>query len=498
MKKEVYATPEFFAVKLAAIGGILIHLFALCNVLVNHDNAGFFVNGYGAGADLGRWFLQLMGDILGKLQLDYNLPAVNGMIYLLLIGLSAGLFVSVFQIRNKTSAGLIGLLFAAFPTVCATMFYRFTVVYYGISLFLSVAAVWVLFRWRFGFWVSIVCITLSMGIYQAYVSMTIGMAVLLLLKQLLTGELDLLGLIRRGLASCAAIFAGAIGYYGCSQLYLSLNQIELSGYQGISEMGRISLRSLPGLIISAYRNVVLLPLEDYCGVGTIPLMRICYGLLFVVILGMLGKILLQKKDWLTAAAALLLLSVFPLAINFIVIMSPAWVHTLMIYSFVLIPCIPLILWELMPRDKILAKAGALIAACLIFLYGYYANANYMALYMSTEQAALYMSTMIAQVRMTEGYDADKIWAVIGTIQDPHFTSSWHSARNYEGNPVPIYTVNYRWGDLLYNYLGYSPTMMDYREVGTLAQLPEVQKMPCWPAAGSIRVVEEYVIIKCAE
>ena len=120
-------TPEFTAAAAAVVYGFLVHSFAWNNILSNHDNIATQPGGFGMGVALGRWFLEYLGTFVDKIGLAYNLPSVNGMAYVFVLAVSAAFLVSVLRVENKVSAGLIGALFVAFPTVTATMIYRYTV-----------------------------------------------------------------------------------------------------------------------------------------------------------------------------------------------------------------------------------------------------------------------------------------------------------------------------------------------------------------------------------
>ena len=52
-------TPEFAAAASALVYGFLVHLFALTNLIHNHDNIASQPGGYGMGVALGRWFLPI-------------------------------------------------------------------------------------------------------------------------------------------------------------------------------------------------------------------------------------------------------------------------------------------------------------------------------------------------------------------------------------------------------------------------------------------------------
>ena len=174
--------PARMAMAAALLSGTLVHAFCLFHFLHNHDSIWQQISGYGVGVESGRWMLSLLGDVVEKLGFSYSLPVLNGVGFLILLACAAGLAVSVLRINGKISAVLLGMLFTAFPSVTSVMFYKFTAVYYGLGLFLAVLAAWVCYRGRWGIVLAAVCVACSMGIYQAYVPVTISLIVLLLLK----------------------------------------------------------------------------------------------------------------------------------------------------------------------------------------------------------------------------------------------------------------------------------------------------------------------------
>ena len=138
--------PPHLAAAAAFGSGLLVHLFGLVNVLHNYDDIAQQPRGYGTGVTSGRWLLSIMGDFCDAIDGNFNLPMLNGLLFLLLIAVSAGLLVSVFRIRNRASAALMGVLFAVFPSAFSTLAFRYTAVYYGVAILLSVAAVWLFQR----------------------------------------------------------------------------------------------------------------------------------------------------------------------------------------------------------------------------------------------------------------------------------------------------------------------------------------------------------------
>lgn len=243
---EKWKTPEWTAAWAALISGIAVHCFALVNILHNYDNILQQPKGYGAGITSGRWLLSILGDIFGNfLDLGYNFPAVNGLAYLVLVALSAALVIRLLKIQNRLSCILAGCLMATFPTVCATMLFRFTSVYYGLCLLLSVLAAWAAPKPKYGIFLSALFTACALGIYQAYTPVTIGLFVLILMGKSLEENADFSKLVRLGLRFCVALVLGLGVYFVLLKLSLAVyslwGEVTLDSYLGINEMGKLKL-----------------------------------------------------------------------------------------------------------------------------------------------------------------------------------------------------------------------------------------------------------------
>ncbi len=501
-KEDILKTPERTAFSAAVSSGLVTHAFGLFNVIYNYDNITSLVGGYGTGIPSGRWFLGILSTILSPLELNYNLPFLNGLLLILFLALSAGMVVSLFQIKNRLSAAALGMLFVVFPTVTSTMFFRYTAPPYGLAIFLAVLAAWVLPK-KGGLLLSGLLTALSLGIYQAYALITITIFVIQLIQDSLKENATVWPVVRRGLYCCAALLAGILLYYGFLEIFLDLYQQELNNYQGMQDMGNLSLSAMPGLIRRAYMDFCKLPFRDYCQLAHTPLLKGCYIFMALLCGVMIASILFQQKKVISIFMTGTLCALFPLAVNFIVIMCPqSNIYTLMVYSFVLIPCLPLVLWEEMEHidlpaiKSMLSKTIVVVTAAMIILYSYYANVNYSAQHHATEQLGHYANSILTQARTTPGFDDDKKWAFIGPHQDPMRYFAWHNGIIYGGSTGPEELMNaYSFDAWFWGYLGYGYATATLDEIQMLSTCDTVKVMPCWPDYGAMQVVEDYLVVK---
>lgn len=505
--------PKWIAGVSAAVSGVVVHAFALVNVLHNYDNILQQPKGYGAGITSGRWFLSVLGDFCEDiLGLGYNLSTVNGLLFLAMIALSAMLLVEILQIRSGVSSALLGCLMATFPTVCATMVFRYTAPYYGLSLLLSVFAARVADRGKLGMILSALCIAFSMGIYQAYVPFTIGIFLLVLMRQSLQEDAVLVKLILQGVRYCVCLILGVVLYFlflkVAMALYSTAGEVVLDTYQGIDTMGKISLPQLPGLIRQAWVSAAMFTLRDYCGIaGTAVLKLLWSGLLLLIVLTAVLLLASRRAKILNCAFFCLMGLLFPLAINFIVVMAPEGiVYTIMVYSFVLVGCAPLMLAECLGEGKLrglILRGIGLLMALIVFYNGNYANVNYTRLYYANRQVENYFSGMAAQIRMTEGYTPDTKLVVLGDrLQDPNMWEIWNAEPIYGGfagsNAKGLINASYSVVLWIDHYLGVGIDTADDTVKAEMKNHPVVEQMPCWPSQGSLKVIDGCLILKLEE
>ena len=502
--EEKWKTPAGTAAIAAAVCGLATHFYALTNTMHNYDDIIVQPGGIGSGMALGRWLLEIYGVVLRFLGWDYNLTWFNGVVFLLLLALSAGILCRVLEVKSRPLAALMGMLFAVFPASVSSLEFRYTSVLYGVGILFAVGACWALGQKRRGWLMAAGLICLSLGVYQAYLPMTIGIIVLSLLRRCLMGE-EPKGLIGEGLKACGTILLGLVAYFVILKVLLRLTGVEMRTYQGISTMGALSLRRMPQLIVRAFTECLTFAGKNRWNLADSRMIRLSYLALGALSLCLLVVLLRRReRTALSWVLAVFLLLVFPVAVNFIVVMSPdAHIYTLMQYAFVLVGCVPLVLLDCLGAEelgkygKLLRRGVCLFAGLLVFGYVYSANLNYTANYYYTRQTENYMNSLMTQVRMAEGFTPDKSWAFIGNISDPMLSGVWSGVRTNGGIAKPGSLVNAysrtEWFDV---YLACHVEVEDPEVAAALAQTEEVKAMPCWPSEGSIRVIGDTVVIKC--
>ena len=210
----------------ALLVGLFAHLYKIANWLPNWDSLVFRYDAQNMIA-LGRWFLP----VVCSFSSFYDLPFLNGLVTILFHALSAVCICQILKVQKKITACLIGAVIVSFPTVTSVMMYSYVADGYSIAFFLSALAT--LFMTRGKAWdyaLAAVLIALSMGIYQAYITVTITLILLKLIDEMLYAHTHLVTILKKSLLMLVTGIGGAVLYSAVLKVLLHVFSIDLLDY----------------------------------------------------------------------------------------------------------------------------------------------------------------------------------------------------------------------------------------------------------------------------
>ena len=502
----------------AFAAGLAAHLYQFTNKLYNYDELANTPGGIGLSTEQGRWLLNWMGRFMRSVfGGSYSLPFFNGIFALLFLALSAGMVVSVFQVRNKLTAGLIGGLMTVFPAVVSMYFFMFLALYYAIGIFFSVFAAWLTVKYPKNIIANIaavVMIACSLGVYQAYFPDTVCILLMVVILKAAFGGVkekkewkEFFLMIARFLLVMAA---GVAVYFLINKAVLAVTHIQLTSYQGGDTMGKITITQLISALKSCYTSFFDLGFSDVMGISYNRTVRRLIKVVWILFAAGIGAYLvLKKKEYLNKVIVLCGILVFPVAMFLIYVMAPnSYCYTLMAYSVVFF----FVFFQLWldacfrnlklhaPVKSITNWVSALLTAALVIVFVWYANGNYMALEYTKYHDFSYVQTLITKIRSVEDYSQDKPVIVVGT----QINDSTNGMGSLIGDTFTVggkADTNLGYNSLLYlmsDYLGFSPYYGTYEEIQNWMQREVVREMPSYPADGSIQVIDDTIIVKLSD
>ena len=336
------------------LSGYLVHLYVFTNIIPNSDGLSRIFDPQQMTVS-GRWFLHFASYFNGFTQM----PAVIGLFSVLFLALAAALAVSLLGIRSRALSALSGALMAAFPAVGYTFLYLFTASAYCFAIFLAVLSVSLARRGRWHWLAGCLLLACSMGTYQAYVTVAIGLSLLVIFRETLDPSASFSATLRLGVRLMLFLAAGAVLYYGILLVFLQVKDLELLSYLGMDAASSgYPFSRLPGLLLDTYKQVAaffFLPgsantfTSGWMAVLDLAALALGGGC-FLLCMGQEG---LWRARW-RPLGGLAMLALLPLGINFGQILSPWSAPTpLMKYAFVLVYLAVVLL-----ADRALPAAGA--------------------------------------------------------------------------------------------------------------------------------------------
>lgn len=495
------------------IVGLLTHFYMLTNKLPNYDDVNCLTS-YGTGVISGRFMLAILGKCIRVLFGNYSLPWLHGLIGIFFISLSASLTVFLLDLKHSINCFFVGTLMIVSPAITGTFFFMFTVPYYSFSILLTVLSVLLTTQHKKGFIVAPVLLALSMGIYQAYFPFAAGLFLIILYQKLLNAE-EYKKILKLAALYIFVLALGLIFYIVLNKAAIKILGQGITSYQGLSDMGKITLTEIPGLIITAFKNYFIFMVKDVRGMNPYFIIRlfiiILHIIIFISLFSSIKTLNTQYKgkqaQWITTGIITFMV-LFPIAVNSIYIMAnKSYVYSLMLYPTVLILILVAVIMDHMQVGNInnqlirltiqTRKRLCCLGSCLLLTISvsqaYYANVQYLAIQMQYEQAYSYFVTMITQIKMSEGYSMNLPLVIIGDkIDDSSFYDNSYFDDTLSGRSQTLVNIFSR-NEFLKTYLGFNQQIE--KDVDSWRDLPLVQSMPCYPDTKAIQIINGAIVLK---
>lgn len=487
---------------------LLIHLYKFTNTLPNHDS----VYNYYSDQNIlgsGRWALSMACGLSSY----FDLPFVIGLFCAVYIGFTAAVIISLFQIKNPVVILLCGGLLAAAPATTETFFFLFTADGYMLAMLLSALAVW----WsRIGEdrWIrhilSGLCVCVSCGIYQAYVSFALLLAVCYFLCELLKNSHPRREYFRWIWRQLVIYSLSLAAYYAIWKWMLFITETAANDYQGISSVG-LNVNTIVTGFVRSVKAVLLYFLQWNILEHGVTL----YSVLSILTLVSLGLGLVMsfwksgafRRGWTVALAVICFLVIIPFACIWNFVSDRTGYRPMMLQALSVLFILNAVLYEQWAKPWAKDLVGLLLAI-VVLQNGIMANISYFYMNLCYERTYAQSVEMVIKIHEIESTEHFEKVAVIGTREE-YF---WLSYDDEVGKVLPPgeaqLLTNLLENTLLiddeHTVLFLNGTMglellpVEREEQQKLAQTDIVASMPCWPTTGSIQVIDEVLVIKLGE
>lgn len=498
-------SPQKAAFFACLITGYLVHLFAFTNIIPNSDGLSRVFDTQQMTIS-GRWFLHYAS----ALNWFTQMPAVIGLISLAFLGLAAALTIDLLRLRSRVLSALTGAIMAAFPSLGYMFLYMFTAAAYSAAIFLAVLSVWLAKKGRSNWVLGVIALALSMGTYQAYVTVAISLSLLVVLREILDPEATFQGTLRLGIMLAVYLAVGAVLYYAVLLYFLKVKGLELLSYLGMDSVNSgYPFGQLPHLLLSTYKQVIsffFLPSSAHSFAGgwmvVVDLMAVIIGVTFFM--AWMSENNLWIPCW-RSAGTLVMLALLPLGINFGQLLSPYSDPTpLMKYAFVAVYLVVIMLTDLVDLLFMFSWSRSIAGLCAGVLLLSFLNTNNL-LYTASAQAhratESYVTRLLTRIESCPGYERGMEIAIVGTIPTDQIYSQIESYRQVDHYSVPLNTVVLENKHIYYylnDWLNVPVEEPDEATMKAISDSPEFQAMPLYPSEGSVQVLDGRVVVRIQE
>ena len=478
------------------IFGLLAHMFVITNKLPNHDDV-IYLFGKGATVSSGRWGLELLRHVIP----DYSMPWLHGITSLILLSVSICIIVELFHLQSRLGQILLSALIVSFPSQVGTFCYMYTSSSYAVAFLLCVLCVREAAKESWKDWlVSALLFTLMLSIYQAYLSVASSLMILLLIQELMTsdGETRFLPVLKRGLLFVAILLVGFEVYRLSITVSLALFGDSVNQY---SNEAKEMAPAFPGSILVVYRFFIFNLTSRYNMIIVSKTSRLIH--FFCLGLAALGIVISQirGKNLLNTLLLLFCLIILPLSICCLY-MAFYWntIHTLVLYSYFTLYLLAILAVEQFPKPALCVSRDLLYTALAVVL-GInicFANRCYLKLFLEYENAYSLATSLVTQIRSLPGYQPEDKVVLFPTAGEAlHFAPEFGSDEDAEHDLMGIQSqllTGYTEADFISRYIGAEMNIADYRDAVHQITDRDWERMPVYPAEGSVKRVEDGLIL----
>lgn len=484
------------------ITGILAHLYKITNWLPNWDSLVFRYDAQNM-ISLGRWFLP----VVSAFSSFYDLPFLNGIITIIFHAFGAVCICRILHVQKKITAGLIGAVIVSFPTVTSVMMYNYVADAYSIAFFLSTLAALYMTKEKPKIILPVILITLAVGIYQAYITVTIMLVLIKLIDEIIYYKASFQNVLKKSVYMLLTGILGVALYGILLKALLSVFSAELMDYQGISEtatLGGIDLaRSL--YVIKETFMKCFFDLSE--GINVYFILNV---FVFVFTIAHYVKYIIKNNLYKKPVNILfvLILSVMLIAGAGALAFVNADVdyHNLMLMGYAVFYLFFMVLYERgTEKNEIHAsiKCWTLLITALMLIFNQIviANVSYHKAQIAYEKSYGVLVRIADRIEKIKVNEASEKLLVLGALRN---------SEDYSVNLPPDITgitdgYILRRDDETVGQSVLSSALNDYcdmnfkfisgEEKKKLAETETVKSMGVWPAEDSVKIVDDIVVIK---
>lgn len=482
----------------AIIFGLIAHLYKITNWLPNWDSLVFRYDAQNM-VSMGRWFLPVASSISSF----YDLPWLTGLLAILFHAVGAVCICKIFNVEKNITAVLIGAVVVSFPTVTSVMLYNYVADSYALSFLLASTAALFMTNKKPNYIIAAVLIALSVGIYQAYITVTIMLLLCFLIIETLRKDTKIKTIL---LKSAKFLLTGIIGmviYYLVLLIILKVTKTELLEYQGFNNAATLSGFDIWGSFYTIKESFIGYFFDYSKGFNLFCIINIIVVIFtFVFYLIDIVKNKLEISKIFLLFVFVILLPVGASVLSFI--NSGVDYHNLMKMGFLVFYLFLILQYENINLSIIKSWTVIIVTAVLIFNQIIIANVSYHKINIAYEKSYGTLIRIADRIEQTKGANECDSILVLGALQN---------SEDYSANLPPDITGTtdgyiLRADDeivgqsvlcsALNDYCGKNYRFVSGEEKTAVLEKVDKNNLGNWPENNSIMIIDDVIVLKLGD
>lgn len=483
---------------------IIAHGYAYFNIMFSHDSLRIFHWGDNLtldSIDVGRYLIPIFLLVRGK----YYPPFLIGLFSTFFMILINYYLVKIFDIRdNKKILLIIGILVSSCTLTLLNATYINYSDMYLLSMFLSVYSAFLIKEYKNGYLYCILPLFLSIGIYQSYLSVFVGIVIILEILNLLDNK-DYKTTLKNLFKAFFSVVVSLTIYFIILKIVVAISGIHISSkYNSISNAGKFDgISNFLWLFVKTYLKFayyMYLPSTQY---------KILIGLInvfltFFVIYIIIKNIIEKKLKGTNLLMLLFLCIMLPFFLNFVCFISYGVCHQLMIFSFYLLYIFVFkLINNTMFKSVKVEKIYMFLLCLIIFSSIIFSNNAYLKKQLEFYSTMSVVNRITNKIENLNNYEINKTPVIIiGDLNDGPLSTNRVGMDHKSTGLEKSYSVTYY--DTYINYyryfLNYPINIIPKDELYlyTKGKNKTIDDMPSFPHENSILNVDGVIVVKLSD
>ena len=449
-----------------------------------------------------RWMLRFINEFFGK---NVIMPVITVLLYCLMIGLGTLIICRMMKLKKPLHLVLFTSMMVSFPIILHHFAFLYMALAYSFSFLMVVIAIALIRTEKlYAFILSVLCLLMMMGSYQAYIGAVSALALVMLMYDALRGHSVKKAWLNFGFTALSGVIATGINM-PFSRLMMKIfhtgidERVSSFSVKSIFENIGFSLTYSYRWFFSYFESDVLSRNRFYF---------LIFGILAILAITVLVLKFKEKKigEALTFLAGLLLL---PLGMNFLLVLMPSnGMRDILRYQYVLIFALLFFLHDYLSGKILnnLLEYLSVIAVIFLLIANIIAgNATAFMYKFSYDYAIEQAGLMMNQIYQMDEYKENETPIIMGgsfpyTAVKERYPKIFRYAEQ-EGGPVfwdNVYGMVVCRYNFFMDFIGVDPVYISNDTYLNAVNSEEYQKMPIWPEDGSIQMIDGNVVIKIYE